>query len=113
MGERRAYRGRSSKEAIAAYHPDALWAAQSGYVPVEEKWSQAFGLAILTVTYEHRPAEVADVLRALTSSPAIRPTNRLRHNIRRHARTALTTVVALIIVVVTLVAPTLLGWTPR
>ena len=113
IGERRVYRGWSTKEAIVAYHHDALAAMQSGYVPVEEKWSQALGLATLTVTYDQRPGEVAAVLGMLASSPALHPRNSLRARLGRQARTVLATIAALVIVVATVAAPSVLGWTAR
>ena len=70
MAERRVYRGWSVDEATAAYHLDAQAATKRGYVPIDEKWAESVGVAILTVTYDYRPDEVADVRHLLSSSPA-------------------------------------------
>ena len=73
MPEQRTYRGRTREEATANYHADALGGTAAGYVPIGQEWSEVPGQHTLTVWYEHRPGEVADVLRVLTDQRLASP----------------------------------------
>jgi hypothetical protein len=73
MPEQRTYQGRTREEAMASYHADALGGTAAGYVPIGQEWTEVLGEHTLTVWYEHRPGEVADVLRVLTDQRLASP----------------------------------------
>ncbi len=58
---------------MADYHADALGGTSAGYVPIGQEWTESPGQHTLTVWYEHRPGEVADVLRLLTDQRLASP----------------------------------------
>ena len=54
--DQRTYRGATREEALAAYRNDATVAAEHGYVPIGEHWSEVPGKHVVTVAYQSRPA---------------------------------------------------------
>ena len=66
------YRGRTSHDATRSYHDDALRAAEHGYAPIAEAWSQALGQQVLTVVYAHAPAEAASVRGQILAAGLVR-----------------------------------------
>ena len=110
MAEQRVYRGWSREEALAVYHADAEAAAKRGYVPIDERWVPAFGMAVLTVTYEHRPSEVAEVRRLLESRAASPTADSVGRGSTRRAWLGLALVAAVLIVVGVVAMLALLDW---